>query len=101
MGKNSTIEDLRKDTDIIWHYTSMDVFKKMMFGETGLYATHARFLNDSSEIRYGLQLIQSLAEEYLQRLKKEAKDTKDICKKFELIREQTRNEHIDGKVSAQ
>lgn len=98
MGKNSTIDELRKDTDIIWHYTSMDVFKKIMFGETGLYATHVRFLNDSSEFRYGWNIIESLSEKYLHRLKKEARDTKDICKHFDSIKGQARNEHINGKI---
>lgn len=57
------------DQDLIWHYTTLDVFKKMIFAETGLYATHVRFLNDSSEFRYGWQRIASLAEEYLEKQK--------------------------------
>ena len=63
MSSKQTSANLRTDTDIIWHYTSMDVFTKMMLGETGLYATHIRFLNDSSEFRYGLELIKDYMDE--------------------------------------
>ena len=43
----------QKNPDIIlWHYTSPEVFWKMLRGE--LYATHYRYLNDSAEILYGI-----------------------------------------------
>ena len=41
----------RKDM-LLWHYTSAEVFWKMLGGE--FYATHHRFLNDSTEIIYGV-----------------------------------------------
>ncbi len=44
----------RKDI-LLWHYTSAEVFWKMLGGD--FYATHHRFLNDSTEITYGFQEI--------------------------------------------
>ena len=44
----------RKDI-LLWHYTSADAFWKMLGGD--FYATHHRFLNDSTEITYGFQEI--------------------------------------------
>ena len=40
---------------ILWHYTSPEVLWKMLSGE--FYATHYRFMNDSAEIRYGIQVL--------------------------------------------
>lgn len=37
---------------ILWHYTSPEVFWKILSGE--FYATHYRYLNDSAEILYGI-----------------------------------------------
>lgn len=43
----------QKNPDLIlWHYTSSEVFWKMLGGE--FYATHYRYLNDSAEIFYGI-----------------------------------------------
>lgn len=39
---------------ILWHYTSSEVFWKMLSGE--FYATHYRYLNDSAEIIYGINV---------------------------------------------
>ena len=48
---------LPKHKDILlWHYTSAEVFWKMLGGE--FYATHYRFLNDSTEITYGVYEIE-------------------------------------------
>ena len=42
-----------KNPDIfLWHYTSVEVFWKLLNGE--FYATHYRYLNDSAEIIYGI-----------------------------------------------
>lgn len=45
-------KDLRNNQDIIWHYTTCDIFAQLMEGKTGLYATHYCFLNDSKEFEY-------------------------------------------------
>ena len=47
-----TEKDLRNNSDIIWHYTSCDVFAQFMEGKTRLYGTHYCFLNDSKEFEY-------------------------------------------------
>ena len=57
----------------------MDIFKSFIFGETGLYATHVRFLNDSTEIKYGLGLLKKQYDNCLALLNKK-KVRKDIAK---------------------
>ena len=42
---------------MLWHYTSPDVLWKMLEGN--FYATHYRFMNDSAEILYGLNVFKS------------------------------------------
>jgi hypothetical protein len=48
---------IRQNNDIIWHYTTSDVFALMADGKTGLYATDHRFLSDSDELSYGSQFL--------------------------------------------
>lgn len=43
--------------NMLWHYTSPEVLWKMLEGN--LYATHYRFMNDSAEILYGLNIFKS------------------------------------------
>lgn len=50
--------ELKKTDILIWHYTSPEVFWKILEGE--LYATHYRFLNDSKEIEYGLDAFEKV-----------------------------------------
>lgn len=43
--------------NMLWHYTSPEVLWKMLEGN--FYATHYRFMNDSAEILYGLNVFKS------------------------------------------
>ena len=43
--------------NMLWHYTSPEVLWKMLEGN--FYATHYRFMNDSAEILYGLNIFKS------------------------------------------
>ena len=43
--------------NVLWHYTSPEVLWKMLDGN--FYATHYRFMNDSAEILYGLNVFKS------------------------------------------
>ena len=45
---------------LIWHYTSMSVLENFLQGKIAL--THFRFLNDSKDLEYGLDLLRSLAQ---------------------------------------
>lgn len=44
---------------LIWHYTAMPVLENFLRGTVAL--THFRFLNDSKDLEYGLDLLRSLA----------------------------------------
>lgn len=44
------------EDNMIWHYTSADVFVEFMKDDSCLYATHHQFLNDADEVNYGFQL---------------------------------------------
>ena len=46
---------------VIWHYTSVDVFERILMGE--LAFSHYRFMNDSAEIEYGRQLLERIEQE--------------------------------------
>lgn len=93
------ILEIRKDKDIIWHYTSIDVFKKMMMEETGLYATHVRFLNDSSEFRYGFDVVRTLSEEYIKERSKES-NNKDILKRIKFLQIQKKQKQLEDMIDA-
>lgn len=47
---------------ILWHYTTIETAAKILLGRT-LWATHAAFLNDSSEYLHGLNIISILLNE--------------------------------------
>lgn len=96
-SKNSS-QNIREDDDLIWHYTSFDVFKKMICGETGLYATHVRFLNDSSEFRYGWKIIMSMAEKYVEERKKQHKETKSAIEKLQDVQQQIKSMLLNIKI---
>lgn len=52
-----TVSDIGDDY-LIYHYTSRDVFVKIM--EEGLWATHTDFLNDDTEITHGNALAKNI-----------------------------------------
>jgi len=52
--------EIRGNRDIIWHYTSRDVFVQFVEGQTGLYATHYKSLSDPAEYQYGMKVIHKL-----------------------------------------
>lgn len=62
MLSDKTLEEqaIRDNSDIIWHYTSKDVFIQFVEGKTGLYATQYKFLNDSLEYEYGKLILHNL-----------------------------------------
>lgn len=41
---------------IVWHYTDVQGFKGIVESE-GLWATNADFLNDPTELKYGVELL--------------------------------------------
>lgn len=62
---SSNIKKRKRDITI-WHYTSPEVLWKMLSGE--FYATHYRFMNDSAEIVYGIQEIDTFLKKHEQTL---------------------------------
>ena len=49
-------KNIDNEEQLIWHYTSADVFMEFMKDNSCLYATHHNFLNDAEEINYGCKL---------------------------------------------
>lgn len=49
-------KNVDNEEQLIWHYTSADVFMEFMKDNSCLYATHHNFLNDAEEINYGCKL---------------------------------------------
>lgn len=73
---------LRNNSDIVWHYTSSDVFSQIVEGKTTLYATHYKFLNDSKECEYGRKRVESLIES----VSKKYKTTDSLKQRIETLR---------------
>lgn len=48
-----------ESNDLIWHYTTMPVLENFLQGKVAL--THFRFLNDSKDLAYGLEVLRELA----------------------------------------
>lgn len=68
MGIIDTLKSIEtKEDDYIYHYTSPDVFAKIL--ENGFYATHTDFLNDDTEVREGEYLASYIVNLLTQKIK--------------------------------
>jgi hypothetical protein len=85
---NKTIQDIDKSTFLktnidgmifLYHYTDINGFLGI-FNTKSLWASNAFFLNDSSEIEYGMKLSYSLFDNFYQSIKSE--ENKEILKEF-------------------
>ena len=91
-------KSLAENEDIIWHYTSREVFANILEKRTGLYATHYKFLNDSSEYKYGLDVVMDyLIEEINKRINEQLQQgvTEEKRKEFNQIKEDLNCEKIE------
>ena len=59
--------------DVLYHYTTADGLKKII--ESGsMYASHYKYMNDTSEITYSLKMINKLFEETILTIKNKVQD---------------------------
>ena len=57
-------KSLAENEDIIWLYTSREVFANLLEERTGLYTTHFKFLNYSIVMDYLIKEINELINKY-------------------------------------
>lgn len=62
--ENSWIRSHRTPPGILYHYTTPAGLLGII-DKGRIWATHARFLNDASEINYGNEIIRAVVDEYL------------------------------------
>ena len=58
-NKQKRTRQVIASNDLIWHYTSMPVLENFLQGKVAL--THFRFLNDSKDLAYGLEVLREIA----------------------------------------
>ena len=58
-NKQKRTRQVIASNNLIWHYTSMPVLENFLQGKVAL--THFRFLNDSKDLAYGLEVLREIA----------------------------------------
>jgi hypothetical protein len=79
IDKYTNFQSNKERIDFLYHYTDLNGFLGI-FNTNSLWASNAFFLNDSSEINYGLNLSYPLFNEFYLSIKSEK--AKEILKKF-------------------